>query len=85
MVTLIPTAAEDSEFKGWSGACTGTGVCEVTISAAKAVSAQFAPALKPKFKLTVLRTVRASSPAPPAESPAAPPVKRNTKKAPTSR
>jgi Divergent InlB B-repeat domain/PKD domain len=56
VVTLIPSAAPGSEFKGWSGACTGTGTCEVTISEAKSVSAKFAPALKPKFKLTVSET-----------------------------
>ncbi|HEY4780056.1 MAG TPA: PKD domain-containing protein [Solirubrobacterales bacterium] len=56
VVTLIPTAGPGSEFKGWSGACAGTGACEVTISAAKSVSAKFAPALKPKFKLTVSET-----------------------------
>jgi hypothetical protein len=56
VVTLIPSAAPGSDFKGWTGACAGTGTCEVTIDAAKSVSAQFAPALKPKFKLTVSET-----------------------------
>ena len=41
-VTLTPSPAAGSEFKGWSGACTGGGTCEVTMSAAKEVSAQFA-------------------------------------------
>ena len=50
-VTLSATPGTGSEFKGWSGACTGTGACEVTMSEAKSVSAEFAPA--PKLKLTV--------------------------------
>ena len=54
VVTLTPTPAEHSEFRGWSGACTGSGTCEVTMSEAKSVSAEFAP--KPKFKLTVSDT-----------------------------
>jgi LmbE family N-acetylglucosaminyl deacetylase len=41
-VTLAPSPAAGSEFKGWSGACSGTGACEVTMSAAKTVGAEFA-------------------------------------------
>jgi LmbE family N-acetylglucosaminyl deacetylase len=41
-VTLSPSASPGSEFKGWSGACTGTGACKVTVSAAKSVAAEFA-------------------------------------------
>ena len=41
-VTLTPSPAAGSEFKGWSGACTGTGTCKVTISAAREVGAAFA-------------------------------------------
>ncbi|MFN8216547.1 MAG: hypothetical protein U0R71_08120 [Solirubrobacterales bacterium] len=40
-VTLTPSPAAGSEFKGWSGACTGTGTCKVTMSAAREVGAQF--------------------------------------------
>lgn len=41
-VTLTPAPAAHSTFAGWSGACTGTGACEVTMSAAKSVTATFA-------------------------------------------
>src|SRR5262249_21963303 len=32
VVTLTPSAGAGSEFKGWSGACSGTGSCVVTMS-----------------------------------------------------
>ena len=40
-VTLTAAAGTASKFTGWSGACTGTGSCEVTMSAAKEVTANF--------------------------------------------
>jgi hypothetical protein len=40
-VTLTAAAASGSEFKGWSGACSGTGNCVVTMRGAKSVSANF--------------------------------------------
>jgi chitodextrinase len=40
-VTLTATAASGSAFTGWSGACTGTSTCTVTMSAAKSVTATF--------------------------------------------
>ncbi len=40
-VTLTATATGDSQFIGWSGACTGTGPCTVTVNAATAVDARF--------------------------------------------
>lgn len=43
-VTLTATDTADSIFTGWSGACTGTGSCVVTLDADTAVQANFAPA-----------------------------------------
>ncbi|MBK8321681.1 MAG: DUF4214 domain-containing protein [Betaproteobacteria bacterium] len=40
-VALTPSAAGGSIFAGWSGACTGTGTCNVTMDAAKNVTATF--------------------------------------------
>jgi hypothetical protein len=51
-LTLTATAANDSTFTGWSGACTGTDECIVTMSEARNVTATFA--LK-KFNLTVAK------------------------------
>src|SRR5262249_35137033 len=44
VVTLSATAPLGSTFTGWSGACTGTGSCSVTVDSAKSVTASFAPA-----------------------------------------
>jgi YVTN family beta-propeller protein len=41
VVTLTPTPAAGFKFSGWSGACTGTGGCSVTMNAAKSVTATF--------------------------------------------
>jgi hypothetical protein len=41
VVTLTPTAGPSSAFAGWSGACSGTGACQVTMSSAKTVTATF--------------------------------------------
>ena len=49
-VTLTATAGSGSTFAGWSGACTGTGTCSVTMSAAKSVTATFNTV---QFALTV--------------------------------
>jgi len=40
-VALQATSAVDSTFGGFSGACTGTGACVVTMDAAKSVTATF--------------------------------------------
>jgi aryl-phospho-beta-D-glucosidase BglC (GH1 family) len=40
-VTLTAAAASGSTFAGWSGACTGTGICTVSMTAARSVTATF--------------------------------------------
>jgi NHL repeat/Divergent InlB B-repeat domain len=43
VVTLTATAPEHSSFVGWSGGgCAGTGACQITFTAATAVTAMFA-------------------------------------------
>jgi len=41
LVTLMETPATASTFAGWSGACSGTGACAVTMSSSKSVTATF--------------------------------------------
>lgn len=41
-LTAVPDAS--STFSGWSGVCSGTGTCQVTVTQATTVSAAFAPA-----------------------------------------
>jgi hypothetical protein len=41
VVTLTAVPAAGSSFGGWSGGCTGTGTCQVTMSAARSVEARF--------------------------------------------
>ncbi|QTA85446.1 YbhB/YbcL family Raf kinase inhibitor-like protein [Desulfonema magnum] len=48
-ITLTATAGEDSGFVGWSGACSGTDACVVTMDQAQTVTATFAP----QYMLTV--------------------------------
>jgi len=52
MVTLTAAPATGSTFGGWSGACSGTGSCIVTITAATAVTATF---IQQMFPLTVTK------------------------------
>jgi uncharacterized repeat protein (TIGR02543 family) len=49
-VTLTATPTTGWQFAGWSGACTGTGACTVSMTAARSVTASFKP------KLTVTRS-----------------------------
>jgi hypothetical protein len=43
VVSLEALAAEGQRFVRWSGPCTGSGTCEVTLAAAQSVGALFAP------------------------------------------
>ncbi|HYL81936.1 MAG TPA: hypothetical protein VEU07_14050 [Candidatus Acidoferrum sp.] len=40
-VTLTATPTAGSSFSGWSGACSGTGSCNVAMTAAQAVTTTF--------------------------------------------
>jgi Fe-S cluster biogenesis protein NfuA len=42
VVTLTAAPADGHTFTGWSGACTGTGSCQVTMSQARTATASFA-------------------------------------------
>jgi len=50
-VTLTAAAASGSTFAGWTGACTGTSTCTLTLTANTAVGAEFDA--NPKVTLTV--------------------------------
>ena len=55
-VTLKAAPAAGSTFAGWSGACSGTAACVVTMSAAKSVTATFKPqTTSAKYTLTVTK------------------------------
>ena len=57
VVTLSHSEAAGTKFKEWTGACTGTGACVVTMSAAKSVDAVFTKT----FTLTVIKSGAGSS------------------------
>ena len=57
-VTLTATPASGSYFFGWGGACTGTGSCVATMSAAKNVTATFKPE---PFVATTLSSITPAS------------------------
>ena len=53
MITLTASGTGGSTFTGWSGACTGTGTCNLTMSADRAVTATFADPVSTPRTLTV--------------------------------
>ncbi|MDM8535266.1 Ig-like domain-containing protein [Desulfobacterales bacterium HSG17] len=54
-VTLIASAEPGSSFTGWSGSCSGTGDCVVTINEVGSVSAAFEIFSVPQYNLTVYK------------------------------
>lgn len=42
-VVLTETPGQNNTFSGWSGACSGTSTCSITLSAADTVTASFVP------------------------------------------
>jgi uncharacterized delta-60 repeat protein len=59
VLTLTAAATPRSAFAGWSGACSGTATCTVTMSAARSVTATFAArCIVPKAKGKGLRAAK---------------------------
>ncbi len=52
-VTLTPTPASGSTFAGWSGACSGSGACQVALNSDQAVTANFNTVPPPQHVLSV--------------------------------
>jgi hypothetical protein len=53
IVTVQATPDAISDFSGWNGACTGTGICQITMDNNKQISALFT---KKYFNLTITKT-----------------------------
>jgi Divergent InlB B-repeat domain len=62
VVTLSATPTTGSRFNGWSGDCSGTGTCTLTVSAARSVNADFAAAPDTTPTATSARAGAANSP-----------------------
>src|SRR5262245_54359364 len=65
MVTLTATPTAGSAFTSWTGACTGSGACTVTMSAAQTVTAMFGVSTvtftdSPLVAQTTIKSVRIS-------------------------
>jgi hypothetical protein len=62
LVTLTATPTSGQTFAGWTGACSGTGNCTVTMSIARTVGAIFnAPVVATSTKFTLNQRVAVSS------------------------
>jgi hypothetical protein len=60
-VRLTALPASGSTFKGWAGACSGTGACTLTLKKERSATASFAlkpRCIVPKLKRTTLRTAK---------------------------
>jgi uncharacterized repeat protein (TIGR01451 family) len=61
-VGMMATPAAGSTFAGWSGACTGTGGCTVTMSADRSVTATFTASTPGGLTITATTTPQTISP-----------------------
>jgi uncharacterized repeat protein (TIGR02543 family) len=52
-VSVTATASAGYQFTGWSGACTGTSACSVTMTGDRSVTANFVPVVAQQFTLTL--------------------------------
>jgi len=59
-VTLTAAPASGSRFAGWSGACSGSGVCKLAMTANRAVTAKFNIAPPVAYSLTISITGKGS-------------------------
>ncbi len=71
VITLNAVADPGSEFTGWSGVCSGTGPCAVTVGAGAEVVANFA---KTRSEGRVTRSNPPATPAPTTPAPAPKPI-----------
>jgi phospholipase C len=53
-VTLTETPATNNTFSSWSGACTGTAACSVTVTASSAVTATFGGSIQANINHIIL-------------------------------
>jgi hypothetical protein len=61
LVTLTATPNNNDTFTGWSGACSGTGTCQVTMDAAKSAVATFIIDITPPNAPSVSGTAQTNS------------------------
>jgi len=66
VVDLTAAAASGSTFAGWSGACSGTGACEVTLNSDQSVVANFTQDQTPVDPGQPTEPTQPTNPAPPA-------------------
>ena len=60
-VTLTASAAAGSTFAGWSGACSGTATCTVSMTAARAVTATFTGSSPGNYVVAMVQSTRSQA------------------------